>query len=972
MDDEDLYDEFGNYKGPEIEENYDEDEQYFDRENEEFEEDQNGANVNEEHEEIMERAVVLHEDKQYYPEMSEVYPEAENLVMEEDAQRIEEPIVAPVKEKDFDLVDRGNQETNSTIQFMQQIMKKTELVRNVGIVGHLHHGKTGLMDMFVKQTHVHREWDLEKEYRFTDARKDEQERLLSIKSSPMSLILPDFRDKSYLLNIFDTPGHPNFSDEVCCALRMCDGVVLVVDALDGVMLNTERIIRYCVKEKIAITILINKIDRLIIETKLPPVDAYLKIRHTIDEINDIIASLGRDDFDSLKVSPLLGNVCFGSTAYGFVFSIQSFAEMYSKSYGIQKDFFTKLLWGNYYFNSDTRKFMNKPTKDFNKRCFVEFILEPIYKIFSHVVSKEKDQLKPVLGKLGVYLKNSDYKLDIKPLLKLVFSTFFGNTGALVSMVAQHIPSAKQGTRLKVEQNYVGNRKNPAFEKIKECDPEGPLVINVVKQYNKQDCMSFDVFGRVISGTIRKNQTVKVLGERYNLEDEEDMTVKDVRKLFIFQARYKIEVNEITAGNWVLIEGIDQSIQKSATIISQDDSNKIEIFRPVKHDTTPVIKVAIEPLIPSELPKMLEGLRKVSKSYPLLVTKVEESGEHILIGTGELYIDCVLHDLRRMYSDIEIKVSDPSVSFCETIIDTSSIKCYADTPNKKNRLTMLASQLDKGLAKDIEKEVISLDFEKPIVSKFFQEKYDWDILAARNVWSFGPEKSGANVLIDDTLPNEVDKNILRECKEHINQGFCWATREGPLCDEPVRNVKFKLIEANISSEPLYRAGGQMIPTARRTCYSAFLMAQPRLMEPLLYVEIQCTADAINGCVTVLAKRRGHVEKQIAKAGSPLYTVTAFLPAIDSFGFETDLRIHTCGQAFCVSVFDSWDLLPGDPLDKSIKLNLLEPSPPQDLAREFMIKTRRRKGLNENVSIVKYFDDSALLEALKQDKDYKDYI
>ena len=102
--------------------------------------------------------------------------------------------------------------------------------------------------------------------------------------------------------------------------------------------------------------------------------------------------------------------------------------MYSKSYGVQKDFFTKLLWGNYYYNSDTRKFLNKATKDFSKRCFVEFILEPIYKIFSHVVSKEKDELKPVLGKLGIYLKNTDYKLDIKPLIKLVFSTFFGNTG----------------------------------------------------------------------------------------------------------------------------------------------------------------------------------------------------------------------------------------------------------------------------------------------------------------------------------------------------------------------------------------------------------------------------------------------------------------------------------------------------------------------------------------------------------------
>lgn len=101
--------------------------------------------------------------------------------------------------------------------------------------------------------------------------------------------------------------------------------------------------------------------------------------------------------------------------------------------------------------------------------------------------------------------------------------------------------------------------------------------------------------------------------------------------------------------------------------------------------------------------MLEGIRKVNKSYPILVNKVEESGEHILIGTGELYMDCVLHDLRVMYSEIEIKIADPVVTFCETVIDTSSIKCYAETPNKKNRMSILAEPLDKGLAEDIENE-----------------------------------------------------------------------------------------------------------------------------------------------------------------------------------------------------------------------------------------------------------------------------
>lgn len=88
-------------------------------------------------------------------------------------------------------------------------------------------------------------------------------------------------------------------------------------------------------------------------------------------------------------------------------------------------------------------------------------------------------------------------------------------------------------------------------------------------------------------------------------------------------------------------------------------------------------------------------------------------------------------------------------------------------------------------------------------------------------------------------------------------------------------------------------------------------------------------------------RGHVTQDIAKPGSPLYTIKALLPVIDSFGFETDLRSHTQGQAFCLSVFDHWQIVPGDPLDKSIVLHPLEPSPPPHLAREFMIKTRRRK-------------------------------
>lgn len=79
-----------------------------------------------------------------------------------------------------------------------------------------------------------RDWRLEEEYRYLDCRLDEKERLISVKSKPCTMILPDSRGKSYVCNFFDTPGHVNFSDEICCALRICDGVILVVDVIEGV------------------------------------------------------------------------------------------------------------------------------------------------------------------------------------------------------------------------------------------------------------------------------------------------------------------------------------------------------------------------------------------------------------------------------------------------------------------------------------------------------------------------------------------------------------------------------------------------------------------------------------------------------------------------------------------------------------------------------------------------------------------
>lgn len=341
----------------------------------------------------------------------------------------------------------------------------------MAFAGSLHHGKTTLLDLFIEETHLTK-WANSQEYRYTDCRKDEQSRGLSIKAKPVSLVLQDTREKSYLFNIMDTPGHPNFCDEISAAFRLCDGVVVVVDIVEGIQLHTEKIIISAIKENLDIILCINKIDRIILELRLPPNDTYFKIKHIIDEFNRIVAEnvqlsmnayaddqSEQENFEKKNyfVSPEFGNVIFASSLYGIIFSLESFARKY---YEINKNeslygnsdkikTFARFLWGDVYFNKESRKFSKRPSENNPNRSFVEFVLDPLYKIVGYTVSEEKDSLKEILNKLGIDLRLSEYKLDPKPLLKLVCGKFFGHFNAFVDIILQKVVDSRKGSIIKV-------------------------------------------------------------------------------------------------------------------------------------------------------------------------------------------------------------------------------------------------------------------------------------------------------------------------------------------------------------------------------------------------------------------------------------------------------------------------------------------------------------------------------------------
>jgi U5 small nuclear ribonucleoprotein component len=914
-------------------------------------------------------AVVLAEDKDYYPSAAEVYPEAEVLVQDEDTQPLDKPVIEPARARSLFAAEEAAPETTVDPRYLTGLMDHPRFARHVAVAGHLHHGKTTLIDLLVQDTHSGT-WGSWESPRFTDSRADEQARGISLKAAPISLAVPDLSGKHHLLSLVDTPGHLNCSAEVTAGLRLADSLLLVVDAVEGVMLGTEKVIAQAVRDGLALVLCVSKVDRLILELKLPPADAYHKLARVIAEVNAAVLDAG-GDAAALRVSPERGNVMFASALHGWVFTLPSFAQFYSSAHGgaFSADKFALRLWGNSYLRAD-RSFGPQPDSGASQRTFVQFILEPLYKVYAHALGSDLPALSALCAELSVPMSKSELALDAKPLLRLVLRRYFADSSAALCDVLVHrAPSPVAAAAERTRRFYTGDLTGPVGRALTYSDSKGPLVMHAAKSYPRGDGARFDSFCRVLAGTVRVGDRVRVLGPRYSAADEEDMTVQEVTRLWVYQAgRYKIEVNRATAGNWVLVEGLDGGVYKAATVVALDTAGAdVSVLRPLQFGTTAGMKVAVEPLVPSELPKVLDGLRRLGKCYPLVETRVLESGEHVVFASGELEMDSALHDLREHYAGVEIKVSDPSVRFGETVAESSSIKCFAETRNKASRFAAVAEPLDAGLAEDIEAGAIACDPSEPGNAKrlqsFFQTRYDWDILAARSVWAFGPDASGPNILCDDTLPSEVDKKALAGARDALVDGFQWAMTEGPLCGEPVRGVKVKIVDAAVAAEPTLRSRPQVMPTMQKLTCSTFLLATPRLLEPVLLTQVLAPADCLAVVTKILTHRRGRVLSTKPRPGTPLFVVEGTLPQIESFGFETDVRTQTHGLAFCMSTFDHWGTVPGDPLDKSIVLQPLQVAPIPHLAREFMVKTRRRKGLSEDVAVASYFDEAMLLELAK---------
>jgi len=233
--------------------------------------------------------------------------------------------------------------------------------------------------------------------------------------------------------------------------------------------------------------------------------------------------------------------------------------------------------------------------------------------------------------------------------------------------------------------------------------------------------------------------------------------------------------------------------------------------------------------------------------------------------------------------------------------------------------------------EIENGTIKANEDIKVTARTLIDKYDWDQHDARKLWTFGPENSGPNLLVDQTKAVQY----LNEIRDSMESAFQWVTKEGVIAEENMRGIRFNILDVELHTDAVHRGGSQIIPTARRVYYAAEFTAQPRFQEPIYLVDIATPNDVMNGIYQCFNQRRGLVFQEDSVQGTPLLTVKAYLPVSQSFGFTAHLRSLTSGQAFPQCVFDHWEAIASDPFDT------------KGIAYPIAMAIRKRKGLKQEL-------------------------
>ncbi|KAL4930948.1 GTPase RIA1 [Aspergillus undulatus] len=845
-----------------------------------------------------------------------------------------------------------------SVEDLVRLQRKPDDIRNICILAHVDHGKTSLTDSLIATNGIISP-KLAGKIRYLDSRPDEQLRGITMESSAISLFFsmmrrsaPDAQPeaKEYLINLIDSPGHIDFSSEVSTASRLCDGAVVLVDAVEGVCSQTVTVLRQTWVEQLKPILVVNKMDRLVTELQMTSAEAYSHLSRLLEQVNAVIGSFyqgermeedlqwrermeervnaaaqqkqaqddesvegsvdgaqyeERDDED-LYFAPEKNNVIFCSAVDGWAFTVRQFAAIYEKKLGIKRSILEKVLWGDYYLDPKTKRVLGQKHLKGRalKPMFVQLVLDSVWAAYEATTGGGKGKgdsalLEKITKSLGINIP--PYVLrsrDPRNIMTTLFSQWLPLSTALLVSVIEYLPSprAAQASRLPpmIEESpgskFVDTKVKDAMVQFKTGSEE-PVVAYVSKMTaipeselsssnkksgasmsadeareiarrkreeiakmqaeasnNQEDDFSrvtsafehFTVddtekqdeseqkedpehligFARLYSGTLSVGDSVYVLPPKFSPENAHTSPGPKkviVTDLYLLMGRSLEPLESVPAGVVFGIGGLAGHILKTGTLCSQLEGS-INLAG-VSLDTPPIVRVALEPVNPSDLSKMVTGLRLLEQSDPCALYEVLPNGEHVILTAGELHLERCLKDLRERFAKCEIQTGQTIVPYRETIVDAAEMAppknpelfrggILTVSPSKQLTIRLRVVPLPEvvtefftkhvGTLKRLQSEkrtaraegellsdstqqdeatdaagearevtLLSLDEFKSELNKIFEDikedKELWKGLVDKIV-AFGPRRIGPNILVDATAVNTCEKFLLDDPKQ----------------------------------------------------------------------------------------------------------------------------------------------------------------------------------------------------------------
>lgn len=434
--------------------------------------------------------------------------------------------------------------------------------------------------------------------RYLDNRPDEQERKITMKASNISLYFQSPSDsKEYLINLIDSPGHVDFSSETSAAVRLADGAIVVVDVVEGVCAQTRTILQQAYNENLKPILLLNKIDRLILERNMSTSDAEEHLRRVLEQVNAVVgnifashifltedttkdnqeSALESADDSTLYFNPTEGNVIFGSAQDGWGFSLRFFAEMFSTKLNISVDTLNDAMWGDFYFNSKHKRCDPGAFSKGKPTIFVQMILENIWSLYSNIMTGEVEKIPAFCEKLKLkYRPPKTTQVNRKAILKSICMEWLPLDKTIFNKIILQVsnPAEMFETKLSkltdkdppcdIEFSEDDNSKVIAFiakmvpisyRELQACDK---TLKDLEDEYEPDEQVLIG-FARIYCGVLRENSKVHLVKANYkpHAKNKEELEPVDIKRLYLMMGRNFELIQEAHAGMIVGIWGLQK-------------------------------------------------------------------------------------------------------------------------------------------------------------------------------------------------------------------------------------------------------------------------------------------------------------------------------------------------------------------------------------------------------------------------------